>query len=117
MTLSAQFLDFLELAANCTFLNRKLTRTLMKTADGYYLSEFVWHSMPWHIVCQEIIGTTYSSLSVNSFPAVLVKVESPSSVCQHDENSYTEVPGEPTHRFYKHRVLDGLGGHILSGRP
>jgi hypothetical protein len=34
---SAQFLDFLELAENCTFLDRKLTSTLKKTVDGHEL--------------------------------------------------------------------------------
>ena len=32
---SAQFLDFLELAENCTFLDRKLNRVLHKTVDGH----------------------------------------------------------------------------------
>ena len=32
---SAQFLDFLELAENCTFLDRKLTSALYETADGH----------------------------------------------------------------------------------
>ena len=32
---SAQFLDFLELAKNCTFLDRKLISTLHETADGH----------------------------------------------------------------------------------
>jgi hypothetical protein len=31
---SAQFLDFLELALNCTFLDRKLISALYDTADG-----------------------------------------------------------------------------------
>jgi hypothetical protein len=34
---SAQFLDFLELAENCTFLDRKLTSVLNKTVDGHEL--------------------------------------------------------------------------------
>jgi hypothetical protein len=33
---SAQFLDFLELAENCTFLDRKLTSALNKTVDGHW---------------------------------------------------------------------------------
>jgi len=32
---SAQSLDFLELAKNCTFLDRKLTIALYETADGH----------------------------------------------------------------------------------
>jgi len=32
---SAQFLDFLELAENCTFLDRKLISALYETADGH----------------------------------------------------------------------------------
>ena len=32
---SAHFLDFLELAKNCTFLNRKLISALYETADGH----------------------------------------------------------------------------------
>ena len=32
---SAQFLDFLELAENCTFLDRKLTIALDETVDGH----------------------------------------------------------------------------------
>ena len=32
---SAQFLDILELAKNCIFLDRKLIRTLYETADGH----------------------------------------------------------------------------------
>jgi len=32
---SAQFLDFLELAENCTFLDRKLTSALNETVDGH----------------------------------------------------------------------------------
>jgi hypothetical protein len=32
---SAQFLDFLELALNCTFLDRKLISALYDTADGH----------------------------------------------------------------------------------
>jgi hypothetical protein len=32
---SAQFLDFLELAKNCTFLDRKLASALHETADGH----------------------------------------------------------------------------------
>ena len=32
---SAQFLDFLELAKNCSFLDRKLISALYKTADGH----------------------------------------------------------------------------------
>ena len=32
---SAQFLDFLELAKNCTFLDRKLTSALNETVDGH----------------------------------------------------------------------------------
>jgi len=34
---SAQFLDFLELAKNCTFLDRKLISALYETADGHLL--------------------------------------------------------------------------------
>ena len=34
---SAQFLDFLELAKNCTFLDRKLISALYETADGHQL--------------------------------------------------------------------------------
>jgi hypothetical protein len=34
---SAQFLDFLELAKNCTFLDRKLIGALIETADGHWL--------------------------------------------------------------------------------
>jgi hypothetical protein len=34
---SAQSLDFLELAKNCTFLDRKLISALNKTADGHEL--------------------------------------------------------------------------------
>ena len=34
---SAQFLDFLELAENCTFLDRKRISALYETADGHYL--------------------------------------------------------------------------------
>ena len=34
---SAQFLDFLELAKNCAFLDRILTSDLFETADGQYL--------------------------------------------------------------------------------
>ncbi len=34
---SAQFLDFLELAKNCTFLDRKLISARYETADGHYL--------------------------------------------------------------------------------
>ena len=36
---SAQFLDFLELAENCTFLDRKLASALYKTVDGHYLMD------------------------------------------------------------------------------
>jgi putative transposon-encoded protein len=36
---SAQFLDFLELAKNCTFLDRKLISALLKTADRHYLRD------------------------------------------------------------------------------
>ena len=32
---SAQFLDFLELAKNCTFLDRKLISVLYETANGH----------------------------------------------------------------------------------
>jgi hypothetical protein len=32
---SAQFLDFLELAKNCSFLDRKLINALYETADGH----------------------------------------------------------------------------------
>ncbi len=32
---SAQFLDFLELAENCSFLNRKRISALNETVDGY----------------------------------------------------------------------------------
>jgi hypothetical protein len=32
---SARFLDFLEFAGNCTFLDRKLVSALYKTADGH----------------------------------------------------------------------------------
>jgi len=32
---SAQFLDFLELAENCTFLDRKLTSAFNETVDGH----------------------------------------------------------------------------------
>ena len=32
---SAQFLEFLELAENCTFLDRKLTSALNETVDGH----------------------------------------------------------------------------------
>ena len=32
---SAQFLDFLELAENCTFLDRKLISALNETVDGH----------------------------------------------------------------------------------
>jgi hypothetical protein len=32
---SAQLLDFLELAENCSFLDRKLTSALNKTVDGH----------------------------------------------------------------------------------
>jgi hypothetical protein len=35
---SAQFLDFLELAKNCTFLDRKRISALYKTADGHLLT-------------------------------------------------------------------------------
>ncbi len=35
---SAQFLDFLELAKNCTFLDRKLISALYETADGNRLT-------------------------------------------------------------------------------
>jgi hypothetical protein len=35
---SAQFLDFLELAENCSFLDRKLISALNETVDGHYLS-------------------------------------------------------------------------------
>jgi hypothetical protein len=35
---SAQFLDFLELAENCSFLNRKLISALIETVDGHYLT-------------------------------------------------------------------------------
>jgi hypothetical protein len=34
---SAQFLDFLELTENCTFLDRKLTSALNETVDGHEL--------------------------------------------------------------------------------
>jgi hypothetical protein len=34
---SAQFLDFLELAENCTFLDRKLISALNETVDGHEL--------------------------------------------------------------------------------
>ncbi len=34
---SAQFLDFLELAENCSFLDRKLISALNETVDGHYL--------------------------------------------------------------------------------
>jgi hypothetical protein len=34
---SAQFLDFLELAKNCTFLDRKLISAHKKIVDGHYL--------------------------------------------------------------------------------
>ncbi len=37
---SAQFLDFLELAKNCTFLDRKLISALYETADGHEIGEF-----------------------------------------------------------------------------
>ena len=33
---SAQFLDFLELAENCSFLDRKLISALNETVDGHY---------------------------------------------------------------------------------
>ena len=35
---SAQFLDFLELAENCSFLDRKLISALYETVDGHYLT-------------------------------------------------------------------------------
>ena len=35
---SAQSLDFLELAENCTFLDRKLISALYETADGHKLT-------------------------------------------------------------------------------
>jgi len=35
---SAQFLDFLELAENCSFLDRKLISALNETVDGHYLT-------------------------------------------------------------------------------
>ncbi len=35
---SAQFLDFLELAENCTFLDRKLTSALNETVDGHEIT-------------------------------------------------------------------------------
>jgi len=35
---SAQFLDFLELAENCTFLDRKLTSAFKEAVDGHYLN-------------------------------------------------------------------------------
>jgi hypothetical protein len=35
---SAQFLDFLELAKNCSFLDRKLISALNETVDGHQLS-------------------------------------------------------------------------------
>jgi len=34
---SAQFLDFLELAENCTFLDRKLISVIYQAADGHSL--------------------------------------------------------------------------------
>ena len=34
---SAQFLDFLELAENCTFLHRKRISAHCESADGHYL--------------------------------------------------------------------------------
>jgi hypothetical protein len=34
---SAQLLDFLELAENCTFLDRKLTSALKEAVDGHKL--------------------------------------------------------------------------------
>ncbi|MFZ1956787.1 MAG: hypothetical protein WAU34_14955, partial [Desulfobacterales bacterium] len=36
---SAQFLDFLELAKNCTFLDRKLISALDRTADGHQIKK------------------------------------------------------------------------------
>jgi hypothetical protein len=36
---SAQFFDFLELAKNCTFLDRKLISVLYETADGHLLEK------------------------------------------------------------------------------
>jgi hypothetical protein len=35
---SAQFLDFLELAENCSFLDRKLISALNETVDGHDLT-------------------------------------------------------------------------------
>ena len=37
---SAQFLDFHELAKNCTFLDRKLISALYETADGHYIKKY-----------------------------------------------------------------------------
>ena len=34
---SAQLLDFLELAENCAFLNRKRASALIKAMDGHYV--------------------------------------------------------------------------------
>ena len=36
---SAHFLDILELAENCTFLDQKLIGALYETVDGHYLVE------------------------------------------------------------------------------
>jgi len=36
---SAQFLDFLELAENCAFLNQKLINALRVAVDGHYVAE------------------------------------------------------------------------------
>jgi len=37
---SAQFLNFLELAKNCIFLDRKLISALNETVDGHYLQSY-----------------------------------------------------------------------------
>jgi hypothetical protein len=36
---SAQFLDFLELAKNCTCLDRKLNIAINETVDGHYVKK------------------------------------------------------------------------------
>ena len=43
---SAQFLDFLELVKNCTFLDRKLISALFKTSDGHYLTVTALEARP-----------------------------------------------------------------------
>jgi hypothetical protein len=41
-----QFLDFLELAENCTFLDRKLAGALKEAVDGHWLALIKFGTCP-----------------------------------------------------------------------